>query len=459
MALASTTIFEVRQGASDLNGGGYNPSRSVNGVDRSQQDAAHVVIDGATISSVAGPTSGANITLTGHTVADADLGNLVNISGVCYEITAVNTGSNYWTLDRDTGASVDTPLTGRMGGAMASPAKAAGAGASGGTIYVKGGTYDISTNTANVATGKISLPAGTVTAPSRLIGYTSTRTPTNTDAKPVIRCGTGITGTMVTQAGNYCEFYNLDIDANSKTIQMFTDIGGWSRISRCRFHGVSGGGIAFIAAAASITTLCEFDTNVGGVQLRFGGHVSACHIHDNAGLALYAFVAGATIADTIVSATTNATSTEGAVYVAAGNVTFKNVVIQGSTGNGLYIASGWISATNTIVSGSTLYGMTAAAGASGNMNRLRNCAGYSNTSGHYNATSFPVVEGFVTLTADPFVSAASGNFALNSTAGGGAACKAAGIPGAFPGGLTTGYLDIGAAQSLSSTAGYPRRPR
>jgi hypothetical protein len=54
--------------------------------------------------------------------------------------------------------------------------------------------------------------------------------------------------------------------------------------------------------------------------------------------------------------------------------------------------------------------------------------------------------GDVTLTGDPFVDAANGNFALNNTAGAGAACRAAGYPGTFPGGLTTGYSDIGPIQ-------------
>ena len=73
-----------------------------------------------------------------------------------------------------------------------------------------------------------------------------------------------------------------------------------------------------------------------------------------------------------------------------------------------------------------------------------NCATYNNTSGasHFLDTNV----GGVVLTADPFVNAAAGNFALNATAGGGAACRAAGVLGVFPGALSTGYLDIGAVQ-------------
>ncbi len=54
----------------------------------------------------------------------------------------------------------------------------------------------------------------------------------------------------------------------------------------------------------------------------------------------------------------------------------------------------------------------------------------------------------VTLTADPFTS--STNLSLNATAGGGAAVKAVGFPGAFLDGTTTGYLDGGAVQHQDS---------
>ncbi len=54
----------------------------------------------------------------------------------------------------------------------------------------------------------------------------------------------------------------------------------------------------------------------------------------------------------------------------------------------------------------------------------------------------------VTLTADPFTS--STDLSLNATAGGGAAVKALGFPGAFLDGTTTGYLDGGAVQHQDS---------
>jgi hypothetical protein len=61
--------------------------------------------------------------------------------------------------------------------------------------------------------------------------------------------------------------------------------------------------------------------------------------------------------------------------------------------------------------------------------------------------------GDVSLSADPFTNAAVGDFSLNSTAGGGAACKAAGYPGTFPNGTTVGFLDIGAVQNNGGGGG------
>jgi hypothetical protein len=86
--------------------------------------------------------------------------------------------------------------------------------------------------------------------------------------------------------------------------------------------------------------------------------------------------------------------------------------------------------------------------AAGSANLLINCAGGGNAA-DYDAADFPAdsVEGFVTLTADPFTDAANGDFTLNSTAGGGAELRGAGWPSALPGLSGTSHPDIGAYQS------------
>jgi hypothetical protein len=87
---------------------------------------------------------------------------------------------------------------------------------------------------------------------------------------------------------------------------------------------------------------------------------------------------------------------------------------------------------------------------------------YNNTSGtRNNMDSTTGINGVapytnvldVILTADPFTNAAGNDFSLNTTAGGGAAARAAGTPGAFPGSSVVGKLDIGAAQHADPAAG------
>ena len=75
----------------------------------------------------------------------------------------------------------------------------------------------------------------------------------------------------------------------------------------------------------------------------------------------------------------------------------------------------------------------------------------NNTSGARNNISAGAND--VTLSADPFTDQANDDYSLNTTAGGGAACRAAGFPGAFPSGNSTGFIDIGAVQHADPAGG------
>ena len=86
-----------------------------------------------------------------------------------------------------------------------------------------------------------------------------------------------------------------------------------------------------------------------------------------------------------------------------------------------------------------------------------NFAGALSSSYHNN---FSNGIGLVTLSADPFTAPATGDFSVNTAAGGGAMVRAGGYPGAYPGGTTTGYKDGGAVQHADSgggTVGGPPR--
>jgi hypothetical protein len=113
-----------------------------------------------------------------------------------------------------------------------------------------------------------------------------------------------------------------------------------------------------------------------------------------------------------------------------------------------------VTIVNNIFSSNTFWGILNSNAASldyglGSYFKANN-AFYNNGSGA--TTGLPVDATDITLSANPFVSAGS-NFALNSTAGGGALLKAAGYPGILAGGVGTGYLDVGALQSQCAASG------
>src|SRR3954451_13297180 len=102
MAISAGTVWEVRTGGSDSNGGLFTSGQAGAGTDYSQQDAAQlsltdVVTDGTTTvtSAVGGFTA-------------AMIGNGINIAGTCYMI-ATRSSTNTITVDRviaaDTGLS------------------------------------------------------------------------------------------------------------------------------------------------------------------------------------------------------------------------------------------------------------------------------------------------------------------------------------------------------------------
>lgn len=132
------------------------------------------------------------------------------------------------------------------------------------------------------------------------------------------------------------------------------------------------------------------------------------------------------------------------VMAGAAGTAGSNIVIA-ALGSGFHC-----SIHNNIITGAAAYGITAPAGADAFVVADYN-AYYNNTSGARNNLTAGTHD--VTLTGDPFTNAAAGDFSSNTTAGAGAACRATGYPGVFPGGLTTGYPDIGGVQHADPAGG------
>jgi hypothetical protein len=195
MALASTTVLEVRTTGDDTNNAGaFNPARAGAGTDYSLLSplafADLVLVTTTTVTSAAiGFTSdhvGNHLRVVSGTGFTA--------SAIPYEILSVSGGTA--TLDRAAGTAGSTGGTGRLGGALASPGQAAGVKVAGNTVWIRGGIYTITAGTANTA--------GKVVSDTLLgywLGYDAVRGD-STATRPVLRAGAAVT-TLMTLAGQW----------------------------------------------------------------------------------------------------------------------------------------------------------------------------------------------------------------------------------------------------------------
>lgn len=462
MALSSTGVLEVRPGGSDSNAGYFNPSGGSPGTDYSQQDTAQVTIDGATVAAAVHTTT-TQINITGSTVSAAWNRNGLRITGGTataglYEITAVDVPNNRITVDRSAGTSGQT-ATGTMGGGLATPGQAGGLKTVAGMcVAIKYGTYTLSTTSTNVSGGPVVDTTGGASGSvfTAWYGYDTTRTPFNTDAnRPTILVpASGVSSINAVYMNSSATWVcNLIVDGAAKTgiVGFVTGSGAGGsamKFYRCRATRCTGGGFAnsrdsgsFIACEADNCTTVAAFTNTGG-----NTDFSYCYAHDNTvtGFSISSGVLLFCVSESNTGAGFTYPAGTAGAGLAVGCVAYNNTSTGFAAGN-----SNWRTPHfNCIAANNGAFGFSA--GASNAVQPLVKCATYSNTSGAYANYSTGAVQGHVTLTADPFTNAAAGDFSLNNTAGGGAACRAAGFPGTFPGGTTTGYADIGAAQHQDS---------
>lgn len=404
MALSASTVWEVRNGGSDTNGGGFVTGSG--GTDYSQQDAAQL--------SVADAACTGNTTVTSATggFTAAMVGSIMYLSSGpgWFQITA-RTDTNTVTIDRN-GPNA-SGMTANVGGAFASPGRAASVAISLNTIFIKyhASPYLITTSTPGPA-GQIRVVVNDSVV--YVIGYDTTRTMYNTDAnRPTIQFS-GVTGTsmVVAEPGlNWAMFslYSLILDGNSETGA--AGVTGSSAPFPCwRCKAVNFPNIGFVSATA---VLCEAD----GCGTGFGGIQTGCWAHN------------CTIGfDTLFAERCLATDNTTGFRVSSVNVSalISGCIAYSNSGDGFVTAA---NAGISVISGSISvgnggYGFNA--GGRAYLIRLLDCAGFSNTSGNTGNLQNAAAESidFVTLTADPFEDAAAGDFNLNEDAGGGADLRA-----------------------------------
>lgn len=443
MAVAAATVWEVRTTGVDTNGGGFVTGAS--GTDFSQQDAAQYALTGAT-------TAAANAIIL-HASAAADMvGNIAQvISGTnftpgLYQILSVVVGVSI-TVDRNCTTAAGALGVVNVGGALASPGMAGSGHAAGNQMYVKSGTYTVTSASTNIAAGCVSWTAQAANANAgKIFGYGITRGDGGT--KPIIKAdGVITTFTLFTLGlGNHIE--NLTFDGNNRTSSRGLNAAN-GRAYNCKGQNCTNTGIF-----AGECFLCEA-TGCATAIAMIPTHGFFCYSHDNTFTGLS--TNGATMLMGCISANNSGASSHGFDAQFSGcrvaGSTFCNNGGDGYRDNtGVGNAAG--SVANCILDSNGAYGINSSA--THDQFFMYKNAFRNNTSGATNNITAANNVGAITLTADPFTNKAGGDFSLNNTSGGGAACRAAGLGGAFPGGTTTGYRDVGAVphQDSGSSGGF-----
>lgn len=460
-ALPAATAWDVRTTGANTNGGGYVVGST--GTDFSAQDTPHVTFNGSTITASNG-AAGATITLVGYVVATTDVGNILQVAGGTnfitgfYQILSVNVGAVTWTLDRNVTSAAGAAMTGAMGGGFSTITQAQTATANGNTINIKAGTYTLTTG--------LTVPASDLS----YIGYQTAHNDGGT--KPLITTATnsiniftdvcaGCTGIILNNLSlsSTAGTRGWGVTAISRNWPGLTilnsKLSGFSR----GVYGDDGVDTFYIFGCSIINTEI---TGAATTAIQATCSVDGSFIHDNAGDGWTLSHAVSTVngvtsvfTNTIFSANKN-----GINAAAIGNdgvIQCTNSIFYNNTADGIVAAGTFhsfeVNLVNNIFYLNAGFGLNISSGSAQMGPGLNQSNAYGNNTSGATSNSVPVGPGAVTLTANPFTNAAGGDFSLNNTAGGGAAIKTLGFPGAIGGSASTGFVDIGAIQTKASSGG------
>lgn len=413
MALSANTVWELRTGGADTNGGGFVTGAS--GTDHSQQDAAqYSVTDGVT----AGTTT---ITSATANFGTDVVGNIIYVQGGTgsvaanwYQITA-RTDASTITVDRSTGLTAGTGVTLKIGGALATPgglgAVLTAVAVSGMRAWIKAGTYTLSSSTPNVSGGPLSTPASAVSL--MISGYNATRgdldAVTLITNKPVIDAGsigsiTMFDGNSSSNPGSVVS--SLVFDGNKSAASTVVGVDIDNRWTAVNCHVRDCDGIGFDGSGTAMG--CEA---MGNNSHGFDIASRDCSAHHNGG---NGFNRGNDAE--LVNALSYRNTGDGAVMGVRANC--KSCTFAFNGGDGLDAGAGSCHAIDVIAYGNGAFGIR-------DCEVLINCATGSNTSGRSTNNLFDLSP--LLLTSDPFEDSDADDYRLNNTAGGGAELRGAAL--------------------------------
>ncbi len=455
MAISASTVWEIRTTGNNTNGGGYVSG----GTDYSQQDTPQLsVSDGASSS-----TTNLNSATGGFT--SAMVGNVLQISGGTltagfYEIVAY-VDTNNVTLDR--ALNTGSGSTVNVGGALADVDTADNAIVAGNVCYIKSGTYTRTASWAATVTGTTYLPIV-------FVGYDTTRSVYNTDSiKPLITTSTTATPLINGNNFNFIQFRNISwsntaTGANKSSLGTNATTASLVEMFNCIFDGFTSLNPSAVSSAARFDTnlyWCEVKNCTGyGLQAGTAGASLTAYytyFHDNLGGMLHPTTSGGALirayfcifdsnTEYDISLTRTTTSQPN---IDARNCVFYNAVRGINLGGNAGVVPDSVLLVNNIFYGGTYGIYQANVGSSRKSLYNTNAFGGQSTSARLN---FDTGANEITLSANPFVDAAAGNFSLNSTAGGGALLRGLGFPLIYMGSATNNYPDVGATQHQDSSS-------
>lgn len=451
----NTLTWEVRPtNGNDLYGGCF--VSSLGGTDYTQQNTAQYNFTDLVIAATT-----TNVTSVSHSFVTADVGNCIHISAGTgfttgwYEIVSVTTGVA--TLDRSAGTAASTSGTWYEGGALATLTQLNINMDNGQVAWVKAESNisiasGINFNFGGGTGGGNEYPA--------ISGYTTTRN----DGGYVTITATAGMAPMITLSVYSMRFadFTLNCNSQSNTAALYLNQNA-SQAVNITATGCTSSAINLNNPYTTCVN-CAVSNSFGNQGIYLGGNPSSCYYCSVFGVAIVnngsINATGAVICVGCIVANNSTGGKPGfLVTVSQNQFICINCVAYNNTGDGFNINSagyGNITLLNCIAYGNGGYGINIISGPVP-LGYTFNFNGYgSNTSGNLNNANAGYND--VTLTANPFVNGASNNFALNSTAGGGASLRGTGFPGVL--GLGgTGYMDIGTLQhqstSSSVTTGYP----
>jgi hypothetical protein len=436
-AFNATMQWDVRTTGADTNGGGFDPGVVSPGTDFSQQNGPAIsytdIIVGATT------TQGTSVA---HPFDTTIPGNVINITAGCtvQRVEVLSVSGITATFDKSLGTAASV-CTGALGGSLLTPATAAASLASQNTVHVKAGTYTFTTTLALATNTQI------------WWGYGVTHKDGGT--RPLFTTATNSTVLITAPSSRSAIFRNMVFSNAAATPSSgLGPVGAeYVEVSDCKFSGFTN---AIAGSYLTLVTGCEFTANtLSGISTSNYIAVQGSYFHDNLKDDInYTGTITVAVSQSIFANTPRyalASSANDAQILSAVNCVFYKTGLT-FTGHPFAAIQGGLSFINALLVNDIFYG----GGTTYFTPDTSNGAGTTYSLGHNNAIdsqgmAFYSSVGDVALTVDPFVNGATGNFALNSTAGGGLGLKQTGFPGVFPGGTSTGYLDVGAVQ----TSGAP----